>query len=92
MWLKIKNVVFAYRCPHQHRCNVHLHSNAMFKVTEVFVPTNTSGVERVTHTEGDKWPPTALKCEVVLFSSMVEIETENRSFSCRGITFGAVLD
>lgn len=37
------------------------------KVLQVFVPTNTSGVERVTHTEGDKCPPTPLKCEVVFY-------------------------
>lgn len=37
------------------------------KVLQVFVPTNTSGVERVTHTEGDKCPPTPLKCEAAFY-------------------------
>lgn len=29
------------------------------------MPTNSSGVEGVAHTEGDKWPPTLLRREVV---------------------------
>lgn len=39
----------------------------MFEVIEVLVPTNTSGVERVAHTEGDKRPPTLLMREVTFY-------------------------
>lgn len=44
----------------------------MFKVILALVPTNTSGVEFVADTQGDKCPPTVLTREAIFFFSSME--------------------